>query len=706
MVPVYVPPPAPLPGPNPSSAWSSPGKSRNGKPSEQATVTFDSPLPKPVLPRPPTPPDSRITDLCNMSFSSMDSLRKPPASPHPVSSPSMEKYLLYWPLHELKKGTNNFAERQKIGEGGFGCVYRALMRHTKFAVKRLKEDSDLDWKTVRRSFQTELEKLYQYRHPNIVGLAGCCVEDGVYCLVYMYMPNGSLQDRLQCQNNTSPLSWPRRLDVALGAACAIQFLHSNNPSVIHGDVKSSNILLDENFVPKLGDFGLAQFSRYSSNSGKSCTVARTQTLRGTLAYLPDEYIQSGQLTVELDTYSFGVVLLELLTGRKALETKGSAQSKYLKDIVKEEDGDADEESTGRTASIGRQSQQHVAARICQKHLDREAGGCKGHIPVQLSLLACECLNRKRKRRPKMTRVYEKLEELKRLAWPPASQGDQSLSGSSTAGSSDPASAAEPVDALADRLQRSSLSPVENTYRFASQSQAHGNAARSWDSPGPRYPPQERLSSYPSDSPTPPESGSKALETERRRGAGQSPYVSQFPQAKHRHGAPGASTSCGKGASGPLGAAGSDSSYSSLCQPVESSESSMDDGGGGSSTSSRRGCSSSFRPEPALSRPACAPGPQQTDSVYPSLGNRPGLPRPQALGDSRGAEAWSASAISQGSSSPSHQIVVNPAKQRILEQFALYNAGQIDSSELLSSAPRQGSCSRVERRGPEESDDFD
>uniref|UniRef100_A0A4W3GCT2 non-specific serine/threonine protein kinase n=1 Tax=Callorhinchus milii TaxID=7868 RepID=A0A4W3GCT2_CALMI len=238
---------------------------------------------------------------------------------------------------------------------------------------------------------------FVYRHPNIVELAGCCVEGDIYCLVYVYMANGSLEDRLQCQNNTPALPWLRRLDIALGAARAIQFLHSSNPSLIHGDVKSSNILLDENLSAKLGDFGLARFSRLSGNTGRSCTVARTQTLQGTLAYLPNEYIQSGQLAPELDTYSFGVVLLEILTGRKALENHGPTKCKYLKEMVEEDDGE-----TSGTDS------QSFAANLCLRHLDRKPGQCVSEVLLQLCVLACECLNRRRRRRPKMTTVIKPL----------------------------------------------------------------------------------------------------------------------------------------------------------------------------------------------------------------------------------------------------------------------------------------------------------
>ncbi|XP_072345135.1 interleukin-1 receptor-associated kinase 1-like [Scyliorhinus torazame] len=134
---VYPPPAVPLPEPVPPSTWSDPVKSHSWKPSEKETLMVDSPSPKPVLPGPPTPPHSMSTDAGNSGFSGKDSLSK--ASSRPPSSSSVDKYLFYWPLHELKKGTDNFAESQKIGEGGFGCVYRAVMRHTEYAVKRLKE---------------------------------------------------------------------------------------------------------------------------------------------------------------------------------------------------------------------------------------------------------------------------------------------------------------------------------------------------------------------------------------------------------------------------------------------------------------------------------------------------------------------------------------------------------------------------------------
>ncbi|XP_059805621.1 interleukin-1 receptor-associated kinase 1 isoform X2 [Hypanus sabinus] len=586
-----LPPPAAQPPPSatPPSSRSGSEKSFSGKLSEKETATIDSPVPSDVapkdkLPRPPSPPDSLFTDLG----------KDPPVS-RPMTLPSVTKKVFHWPLSELREGTCNFAKNQKIGEGGFGCVYRALMRHTQYAVKRLKEDADLDWKTVRESFYTELEKLYQYRHPNIVDLAGCCVEDEVYCLVYTYMPNGSLQERLQCQDGTAPLSWLQRVEVALGAARALQFMHCSNPSLIHGDVKSSNILLDEHFVPKLGDFGLARFSRYSNNSGNSCTVARTRTLRGTLAYLPDEYIKSGQLAVELDTYSFGVVLLEILTGRKALENEGSANSKYLKDILEEEE-DSEEEKQECSVSSDVARSQQVAIKVCKNYLDKRAGACTGGIPLQLCVLASDCLHRKRKKRPKMTKVYERLEKLRNHLRTPPCQEAASLPNIL-------------VPELSDRLQRSSLSPVQNTYRFAAGDTA--NPARDW-------------AAAPIPECTPP---------------------------------------------GPA----------KFCQPVESDYSSTGPW--------QQSLSSSAWLHPSL-RPVDSPS-------WPLLSGEP-----------HGAHASFLSTDSQDSSLPSRQIVVNPAKQKILQQLALYDAGQINSRELFSSAAKQERWSGLSRSAPEESDEFD
>nr|XP_055231867.1 interleukin-1 receptor-associated kinase 1 isoform X4 [Gorilla gorilla gorilla] len=347
------------------------------------------------------------------------SLWPPPPSPAPSSTkpgPESSVSLLQgarpspfcWPLCEISRGTHNFSEELKIGEGGFGCVYRAVMRNTVYAVKRLKEDADLEWTAVKQSFLTEVEQLSRFRHPNIVDFAGYCAQNGFYCLVYGFLPNGSLEDRLHCQTQACPpLSWPQRLDILLGTARAIQFLHQDSPSLIHGDIKSSNVLLDERLTPKLGDFGLARFSRFAGSSpSQSSMVARTQTVRGTLAYLPEEYIKTGRLAVDTDTFSFGVVVLETLTGQRAVKTHG-ARTKYLKDLVEEEAEEAGValRSTQSTLQAGVAADAWaapIAMQIYKKHLDPRPGPCPPELGLGLGQLACCCLHRRAKRRPPMT----------------------------------------------------------------------------------------------------------------------------------------------------------------------------------------------------------------------------------------------------------------------------------------------------------------
>ncbi|XP_070460673.1 interleukin-1 receptor-associated kinase 1 isoform X7 [Equus przewalskii] len=358
---------------------------------------------------------------------SLAALRPPPASPAPSSTKSPESQLsllqgahpspFCWPLHEISRGTHNFSEELKIGEGGFGCVYRAVMRNTVYAVKRLKEEADLEWTTVKQSFLTEVEQLSRFRHPNIVDFAGYCAQTGCYCLVYGFLPNGSLEDRLHFQTQACPpLSWPQRLDILLGTARAIQFLHQDSPSLIHGDIKSSNVLLDERLMPKLGDFGLARLSRFAgANPSQSSTVARTRTVRGTLAYLPEEYVKTGRLAVDTDTFSFGVVVLESLVGQRAVRTHG-ARTKYLKDLVEEEAEEAGValKSTQTAIKAGLATDAWaapIATQIYKKHLDPRPGPCPPELGLALGQLACCCLHRRAKRRPPMTQVYERLEKL-------------------------------------------------------------------------------------------------------------------------------------------------------------------------------------------------------------------------------------------------------------------------------------------------------
>uniref|UniRef100_A0A8C1XWL5 Interleukin-1 receptor-associated kinase 1-like n=1 Tax=Cyprinus carpio TaxID=7962 RepID=A0A8C1XWL5_CYPCA len=367
---------------------------------ESLPVPEVRPLPKPN----PPPPD---LDSMDSRISNTECPCANRVDPPPLSSTAMS-----WPFEEIQSGTCNFSPCKQIGEGGFGHVYKAVMRNTEFAVKKLKEDSHLDWNVVKESFRTEVEKLSQYRHPNIMDFVGYSIEGQTYCLIYVYMPKGSLEDRLRCEDSNA-LSWSQRVNVLLGTAKAIQYLHSCSPALIHGDIKSSNILLGDHLEPKLGDFGLARFCRNPNKTpGKTSTVAQTATVRGTLAYLPEEYLKDGQLGVEIDIYSFGVVMLEVLTGRRALEVNSQSRTVYLKDLVKEEEDD------GRSFSKGKHSRElsyaYAAENICRKHLDprlmtKDTPSPQGSM--EISQLACQCLDRRRKKRPRMTEVFKALQDV-------------------------------------------------------------------------------------------------------------------------------------------------------------------------------------------------------------------------------------------------------------------------------------------------------
>ncbi|KAM7044389.1 interleukin-1 receptor-associated kinase 1 isoform 3-T3 [Molossus nigricans] len=524
---------------------------------------------------------------------------------------------LCWPLHEISQGTHNFSEELKIGEGGFGCVYRAVLRNTVYAVKKLKEEADLEWTTVKQSFLTEVEQLSRFRHPNIVDFAGYCAQSGYYCLVYGFLPNGSLEDRLHFQTQAcSPLSWPQRLDILLGTARAIQFLHQDSPSLIHGDVKSSNILLDDRLMPKLGDFGLARLSRFAaSNPGQSSTVARTQTVRGTLAYLPEEYIKTGRLAVDTDTFSFGVVVLETLAGQRAVRMHG-AKTKYLKDLVTEEAEDAGValKSTQTTRQAGLASDAWaipVATQIYKKHLDPRPGPCPPELGLALGQLACCCLHRRAKRRPPMTQVYERLEKLQAAVAgpsleaeaasckPPSPQENSYMSTTSSASPLQPL--AVPTGAPAtERLQKGPNQPVESDESVSGLSAA----LHSWH----------------------------------------------------------LTTSCPPGTALP------------------------DSPGQGATT---------WAPAP-LGQAGCTQGGAAREFRW---GSGPG-PQPTVV---------EGSLLGSSASSRPPQIVINPARQKMVQKLALYEDGVLDSLQLLSSSSLPGTqCLGLEhqnRQGPEESDEF-
>ncbi|CAN6289563.1 unnamed protein product [Urochloa humidicola] len=216
----------------------------------------------------------------------------------------------WFSYEELKRSTNNFAEANELGYGGYGKVYRGMLPTGQpIAIKRAQQGSMQGG----HEFKTEIELLSRVHHKNLVGLVGFCFEQGEQMLVYEYMPGGTLRDSLSGKSGLH-LDWKKRLRVALGAARGLAYLHElADPPIIHRDVKSSNILMDEHLTAKVADFGLSKLVSDSERGHVSTQV------KGTLGYLDPEYYMSQQLTEKSDVYSFGVVMLELIVAKQPIE---------------------------------------------------------------------------------------------------------------------------------------------------------------------------------------------------------------------------------------------------------------------------------------------------------------------------------------------------------------------------------------------------
>uniref|UniRef100_A0A2N9F957 non-specific serine/threonine protein kinase n=1 Tax=Fagus sylvatica TaxID=28930 RepID=A0A2N9F957_FAGSY len=222
-------------------------------------------------------------------------------------------------FEELKKYTNKFSEANSIGSGGYGKVYLGTLPIGQpIAIKRAQKESMQGG----HEFKTEIELLSRVHHKNLVSLVGFCFDQGEQMLVYEFVPNGTLKDSLSGKSGIR-LDWMRRLKVALGAARGLAYLHElANPPIIHRDIKSTNILLDERLVAKVADFGL---SKPMSDDEKDHV---TTQVKGTMGYLDPEYYMTQQLTEKSDVYSFGVVMLELITARMPIE-----RGKYIVKVV-------------------------------------------------------------------------------------------------------------------------------------------------------------------------------------------------------------------------------------------------------------------------------------------------------------------------------------------------------------------------------------
>ncbi|KAK7331219.1 hypothetical protein VNO77_25437 [Canavalia gladiata] len=223
-------------------------------------------------------------------------------------------------FQEIQNCTKNFSLGNNIGSGGYGKVYRGTLPNGQLiAVKRAQKESMQGG----LEFKTEIELLSRVHHKNLVSLIGFCFEQGEQMLVYEYVANGTLKDTLSGRSGIR-LDWVRRLKIALGAARGLDYLHElANPPIIHRDIKSTNILLDERLNAKVSDFGL------SKPLGDGAKGYITTQVKGTMGYLDPEYYMTQQLTEKSDVYSFGVLMLELITARRPIE-----RGKYIVKVVK------------------------------------------------------------------------------------------------------------------------------------------------------------------------------------------------------------------------------------------------------------------------------------------------------------------------------------------------------------------------------------
>ncbi|XP_062076366.1 probable serine/threonine-protein kinase PBL16 [Humulus lupulus] len=325
------------------------------------------------------------------SVKSRKEVRKLPSNPEEVESlrrDSALNPLIAFTFKELKLMTDNFRQDYMLGGGGFGSVYKGFITEdlreglTPLPVAVKVHDGDNSHQG-HREWLAEVIFLGQLSHPNLVKLVGYCCEDEHRVLIYEYMSRGSVENNL-FSRVLLPLPWSIRMKIAYGAAKGLAFLHEAEKPVIYRDFKTSNILLDQDYNAKLSDFGLAKDGPEGDNSHVSTRIM------GTYGYAAPEYIMTGHLTPRSDVYSYGVVLLELLTGRKSLDKLRPAREQNLTDwalpLLKEK--------------------KKVLSIIDPRLEDYPTKGVH-----KAAMLAYHCLNKNPKARPLMRDVVDSLEPL-------------------------------------------------------------------------------------------------------------------------------------------------------------------------------------------------------------------------------------------------------------------------------------------------------
>ncbi|KAI3805407.1 hypothetical protein L1987_27760 [Smallanthus sonchifolius] len=275
-----------------------------------------------VLAKEPSSMDSASSIEMNVSEKVPASPLRVPPSPHRFSmSPKLDRIgSVHLTMNQVARATQNFSPSLKLGEGGFGTVYKAQLPDGQFvAIKRAKREH---FEALRSEFRSEVELLAKIDHRNLVKLLGYVDKGNERLIITEYVPNGTLREHLDGVHGSS-LDFSQRLEICIDIAHGLTYLHLYaEKQIIHRDVKSSNILLTERLRAKVADFGFARLG--DAETDKTHVVTK---VRGTVGYLDPEYMRTYQLTPKSDVYSFGVLLIEILTGRRPIESKRSPEEK-------------------------------------------------------------------------------------------------------------------------------------------------------------------------------------------------------------------------------------------------------------------------------------------------------------------------------------------------------------------------------------------
>lgn len=303
---------------------------------------------------------------------------------HPVPTVVPEVSHLGWghwfTLRELEASTNSFADENVIGEGGYGIVYHGVLEDkTEVAVKNLLNNRG----QAEKEFKVEVEAIGRVRHKNLVRLLGYCAEGAHRMLVYEYVNNGNLEQWLRGDvGPCSPLTWEIRMNIILGTAKGLAYLHEGlEPKVIHRDIKASNILVDKHWNPKVSDFGLAKLL------GSESSYITTRVM-GTFGYVAPEYASTGMLNERSDVYSFGILMMEIISGRNPVDYSRPLEEVNLVEWLKKMVGNRNPEGV-----LDPKLPEKPASRALKRAL----------------LVALRCVDPDAQKRPKMGHVIHMLE---------------------------------------------------------------------------------------------------------------------------------------------------------------------------------------------------------------------------------------------------------------------------------------------------------